>query len=61
MINCPKCNQKLRLNLTMLVGATVMCPTCGSALKVTSREPDRVEVVGHNAPQNANAKPESYA
>ena len=60
MINCPKCNQKLRLNLKMLAGATVICPTCSSALKITSRDPETVEIVGDNGPLNANAKPESY-
>ena len=61
MISCPKCKQKLRLNLTMLVGTTVICPTCSSSLKVTSRDPERVEVTGENAPMTKNAKPESYA
>ncbi len=61
MINCPKCNQKLRLNPTMLVGASVICPTCSASLKVISRDPNQVEVTGENAPNTKNSKPESYA
>ncbi len=61
MITCPKCNQKLRLSTTMLVGASVICPTCSASLKVISRDPNKVEVTGENAPMTKNAKPESYA
>ena len=61
MITCPRCNQKLKLNFTMLAGSTVICPTCDSSLKIVSRDPDEVEVTGEKAPLNRNAKPESYA
>ena len=61
MTECPKCGQKLMLKLTMLPGATVICPTCDSALRIVSRDPNRMEVVGEKAPRNANAKPESFA
>ena len=60
MITCPRCKQKLKLNFTMLAGTTVICPTCSASLRIASRDPDRVEVTGENAPLNANAKPESY-
>lgn len=61
MMACPRCEQKLRLNFTMLPGATVICPKCAAALKIVSRDPDKVEVVGENGPMTVNAKPESYA
>ncbi len=61
MTTCPRCEQKLRFNTTMLPGATVICPQCAAALKIVSRDPDKVEVTGENAPANVNAKPESYA
>ena len=61
MINCPVCQQKLRLSLTMLPGALVVCPQCGTDLRVVSREPDRLEVVPPEETLNAEAKPESYA
>ncbi len=60
MTACPRCKQKLRLTFTMLVGATVICPSCNASLKVVSRDPDRLEVTGDKMPNNANAKPESY-
>ena len=61
MIACPRCNQKLMLNLTMLAGSTVICPTCDASLRIVSRDPDKLEVTGDLSPRNANAKPESYA
>ena len=61
MIPCPKCGQKLKLSFTMLIGATVICPTCEASLKIVSRDPDKFEVTGEKAPNNRNAKPESYA
>ncbi len=61
MTNCPRCKQKLMLSSTMLVGATVICPTCAASLKITSRDPNGLEVVGDKMQNNANAKPESYA
>lgn len=61
MTTCPRCNQKLKLSFTMLVGSTVICPTCAASLKIVSRDPEKVEVTGDKMPQNANAKPESYA
>jgi Zn finger protein HypA/HybF involved in hydrogenase expression len=60
MITCPKCQQKLKLNFTMLAGTTVICPTCSSSLKIVSRDPDRVELTGEKIPNTKNAKPESY-
>ena len=60
MITCPRCKQRLKLNFTMLAGSTVLCPTCSASLKITSRDPDRVEVTGEKAPLDVNAKPESY-
>ena len=60
MISCPRCQQKLKMNFTMLAGTTVICPTCGATLKVLSRDPDRVEMIGEKGPLNVNAKPESY-
>jgi hypothetical protein len=60
MTECPRCKQKLMLKLTMLVGATVICPQCAAALRITSRNPDRMEVTGDKIPSNVNAKPESY-
>jgi uncharacterized paraquat-inducible protein A len=60
MITCPRCKQQLRLSFTMLVGSTVICPTCASSLRITSRDPFQAEVTGTKIPQNANAKPESY-
>ncbi len=61
MTTCPRCKQKLKLSFTMLVGSTVICPTCAASLKIVSRDPEQVEVTGDKMPQNANAKPESYA
>lgn len=61
MTACPRCKQKLKLSFTMLVGSTVICPTCAASLKIVSRDPEKVEVTGDKMPQNANAKPESYA
>lgn len=60
MTECPRCKQKLMLKLTMLPGATVICPQCAASLRITSRNPDRMEVTGDKMPLNANAKPESY-
>jgi hypothetical protein len=60
MTECPRCKQKLMLKLTMLPGATVICPQCAASLRITSRNPDRLEVTGDKSPLNANAKPESY-
>jgi hypothetical protein len=61
MTQCPRCKQKLMMSTTMLAGATVICPTCAASLKVVSRDPNKVEVVGDKMLNNANAKPESYA
>jgi uncharacterized protein YbaR (Trm112 family) len=60
MISCPRCKQKLRLNFTMLPGASVICPTCEARLTIVSREPDRVEVTGDKPTLDVNARPESY-
>ncbi len=60
MISCPRCQQRLKLNFTMLVDSTVICPTCSATLKIVSRDPDRVEMIGEKIPNTANAKPESY-
>ncbi len=35
MTECPRCKQKLMLKLTMLVGATVICPNCDASLRIT--------------------------
>lgn len=61
MVNCPVCQQKLKLSFTMLPGSLVVCPECGTDLRIASRDPDRVEVVPLEATLNAEAKPESYA
>jgi alpha-aminoadipate carrier protein LysW len=61
MISCPVCQQKLLLTFTMLPGSMVVCPECGTDLRIVSRDPDRVEVVPMEETLNANAKPESYA
>lgn len=61
MTQCPRCKQKLMLSYTMLAGSTVICPTCAASLKIVSRDPNKVEVVGDKMLNNANAKPESYA
>lgn len=45
MIACPVCKQKLMLNFTMLVGSLVVCPKCGTDLRIVSRDPDRLEAV----------------
>lgn len=61
MTQCPRCNQRLMLSTTMLPGATVICPSCAAALKVVSRDPNKLEVTGDKIPRNPNSKPESYA
>jgi lysine biosynthesis protein LysW len=61
MIACPRCKQKLMLTSTMLRDAVVVCPQCGSDLRVLSRNPDKVEVLAPEATLDANSKPESYA
>ena len=61
MIACPRCKQKLMLTSTMLRDAVVVCPQCGSDLRVLSRHPDKVEVLAPEATLDANSKPESYA
>jgi lysine biosynthesis protein LysW len=61
MTSCPVCQQKLKLSLTMLPGALVVCPQCGTDLRIVSRDPDQVEVVPLEETLNAEAKPESYA
>ena len=60
MTACPRCKQKLKLSFTMLAGATVICPSCDASLRIVSRDPDRLEVVGEKMMNNKNAKPESY-
>jgi lysine biosynthesis protein LysW len=61
MLACPRCKQKLMLTFTMLRDAVVVCPKCGSDLRVLSRDPDKVELLPPEATLNANSKPESYA
>lgn len=61
MISCPVCKQKLMLTFTMLVGSLVVCPQCDTDLRITSRNPDRVEAVPEEETLNADGKPESYA
>ncbi len=61
MVGCPVCQQKLRLNFTMLVGSIVVCPKCGTDLRITSRDPDSLEAVPESETLNAEGKPESYA
>lgn len=61
MIACPVCQQKLMLTFTMLAGSLVVCPKCGTDLRIVSRDPDRVEPVPVEETLNAEAKPESYA
>ncbi len=61
MVACPVCQQKLRLNFTMLVGSIVVCPKCGTDLRITSRDPDSLEAVPESETLNAEGKPESYA
>lgn len=61
MIACPVCKQKLMLNFTMLVGSLVVCPKCGTDLRIVSRDPDRLEAVPEEETLNAEGKPESYA
>jgi lysine biosynthesis protein LysW len=61
MIACPVCKQKLMLTYTMLAGSLVVCPKCGTDLRITSRNPDHVEAVPEEETLNAEGKPESYA
>ena len=61
MIRCPNCKKKLLLSPTMRVGSQVGCVNCDNVLVVTSRNPDKVEVVPESATLNADSKPESYA
>lgn len=61
MIACPVCKQKLMLTYTMLVGSLVVCPQCDTDLRITNRNPDRVEAVPESETLNAEGKPESYA
>ena len=61
MVACPKCKQKLMLTFTMLPDSVVVCPQCGSDLRIVRRDPDQLEVLPPEATLNANAKPESYA
>ena len=61
MIACPVCQQKLMLTYTMLVGSLVVCPKCDTDLRITNRNPDRLEAVPESETLNAEGKPESYA
>lgn len=61
MLECPICQQKLRLSFTMLVGSLVVCPKCDTDLRITGRDPDTLEAVPEAETLNANGKPESYA
>jgi lysine biosynthesis protein LysW len=61
IVACPVCKQKLMLNFTMLAGSLVVCPQCDTDLRITSRDPDRVEAVPEEETLNAEGKPESYA
>jgi lysine biosynthesis protein LysW len=61
MVACPVCSQKLMFNFTMLPGALVVCPKCDTDLRITNRDPDRVETVPEEETLNAESKPESYA
>ncbi len=61
IVACPICSQKLMLNYTMLAGSLVVCPQCATDLRITGRNPDRVEAVPEAETLNAESKPESYA
>ncbi len=61
MTKCPQCAQKLMMPESMLVGAKVICPNCGRHLRISSRTPDSLELLGENASLTKDAKPESYA
>ena len=61
MLACPVCKQKLMLSFTMLAGSIVVCPTCDTDLRITNRDPDRLEPVPEAETLYAESKPESYA
>ena len=58
---CPACKKALFLSPTMRVGTQVGCVNCNNVLRITQRNPDKLEVVPESATLNANSKPESYA
>jgi uncharacterized protein YbaR (Trm112 family) len=61
MLRCPVCKKKLWLNPTMRVGTLVGCVNCDTSLRVTNRNPDRLEPIKQTETLTADSKPESYA
>lgn len=61
MIVCPACKQqKLMVQDYIIVGSEMVCNKCEATLRVTQREPLRVEVVPYTATLNPDSRPESY-
>lgn len=60
-LRCPVCKKKLWLSPTMRVGTLVGCVNCDNSLRITNRDPDKLEAVAQSATHNADSKPESYA
>ena len=61
-VTCPVCKQRLALQGYMLVGTEVVCANkhCETNLRVTKRDPLRVEQIPIEATFNIDSRPESY-
>ncbi len=62
IITCPVCAQKLAIQGYVLPGTAVVCANadCLSNLRITQREPLKVEVIPIEATYNPDDRPESY-
>ena len=60
IVACPACKQKLAVQEYVVVGAQIVCISCGSSLRIKQRQPLRVELVPEEATYNADDRPESY-
>ncbi len=62
IISCPVCKQRLALQGYIVIGTRIVCanPSCNTTLRVTGRNPARVEQLTEAETRNADSSPESY-
>jgi uncharacterized protein YbaR (Trm112 family) len=62
IVKCPVCKQKLSLQAYAIINTRVVCanPQCNTTLRVTRRNPARVERVPFEQTLNQDSSPESY-
>jgi hypothetical protein len=61
-VRCPNCKQRLAVQSYVAEGAMLVCANvkCGTSLRITRRNPLRVEAVPEAETYKVDYRPESY-